>query len=287
MKDTAKKSKLSPTANAAHELVVNFGTSNRDAFPTARQMTWGALSSQLSVPDTTRGTLPLAKYLALDKKVPEQKRTRDAEKDGAYFIMGSFSKPGTRKAVDITFMTGFVGDIDSGTVSKEDLLAKLKGLEYVVYSSYSHGPDVPKWRFILPYPRPATVAVHAQAYAYLQQMFDGQLDLRCKTPAQLWYSPACPPDAGAYFEFFTGTGDLFDPASVPVVAAASPTMSNALTVMPIKPLKSLSAYQLERLSSALDAASADDRVRGHGRLAMRCQPTWPHRVPTAASTPFC
>ena len=220
MKDTVKNPKLSPTANAAHELVVNFGTSNRDACPTEHKITWGALTGQLSVPDTTRGTLPLAEYLDLDKMVPEQKRTRAAEKDGAYFIMGSFSKPGTRKAVDITFMTGFVGDIDSGTVSKEDLLAKLKGLEYVVYSSYSHGPDVPKWRFVLPYPTPASVADHKRAYAYLQLMFDGQLDPRCETPAQLWYSSACPPDAGPYFEFFTGTGDLFDPTSVPVVVAA-------------------------------------------------------------------
>ena len=259
MKDTVKNPKPSPTANGAQQLVVNFGTRNRDAFPIEQKMTWAALTSQLSVPDTTRGTLPLAEYLALDKEIPKEKRIRNAEKDGAYFIMGSFSKPGTRDAADIAFMTGFVGDIDSGTVSKEDLLVKLKGLEYIVYSSYSHGPIVPKWRFILPYPTPVSVADHKRTYAHWQQVFDGQLDTRCNTPAQLWYTPACPPDAGPYFEFITGVGDLFDPASVPVVVAAPTTMSSALTVMPIKPLKSLSSYQLERLNSALGATPADDR----------------------------
>ncbi|GEM_PF-1557119 len=218
MKDTVKN--LKPTANAAHELVVNFGTSNRDACPTEHKITWGALTGQLSVPDTTRGTLPLAEYLALDKKIPEQKRIRDAEKDGPYFIMGSFSQPGTRRGKDIALMNGFVGDIDSGKISKEELQAKLNGLEYLAYSSYSHSPTTPMWRFILLYATPVSVAVHEQAYAFLQQMFDGQLDHRCKTPAQLWYTPGCPPDAGPYFEFFTGTGDLFDPTSVPVVVAA-------------------------------------------------------------------
>jgi len=52
-------------------------------------------------------------------------------------------------------------------------------------------------------------------YAHFQALFDEQLDKRCGTTAQPWYTPACPPDAAEHYEFFVGKGDLFDAAAIP------------------------------------------------------------------------
>lgn len=248
-----------PGANAAYELILNLGRGVTDTCPVPATLTWCELVTQFSVPDTQRGKLPLAQYQALDKKDKAQKKTRDAEKDGSYFIMGAFSKPGTRDGDDITFMSGFTGDIDSGKISKACIQAKLTGYQYLVYSSYSHRPDVPMWRFILPYCRAVTAAEHEKVYAFLQKEIDDQLDKRCKTTAQLWYTPACPPDAGPYFEFFTGEGDLLNPDLLPDVVPAPSRKGTALAVLSHAPLKSLPVHQLDRIKSALASTPANDR----------------------------
>jgi hypothetical protein len=238
---------------------VNFGSSNRDTCPIARKLTWKQLVKQLRVPDLKRGTLPLAQYLKLDKAIPEQKRIRDAEKNGPYFIMAEFSRSGTRLAADVSRVTCFTGDIDTGGIDKASIQVALDGYQYLAYSSFSHSTEVPMWRFIVPYSRPATVAEHEAAYALFQKTFENQLDKRCKTTAQLWYTPACPPDAGPYFDFFTGDGDLLDPASIPEVTVTTSIKSTALVVIPNAPLKSLSVHQVGRLVEALGAIPADDR----------------------------
>ena len=261
MTTTVKKPRIKRTIPTLpqHRVTINFGRTNRDNAPTKAVLNLQALASQFSVPDLTRGKLTLSAYLALDKKIPEQKRKRDAEKDGQFFIMGTFSKPGTRLAADLATMSGFTGDIDTGQVSRPDLEAKLQGLTFIAYSSFSHSHQSPKWRFILPYATPITPAEHAKVYAFMQEKFDNQLDVHCKNPAQLWYTPACPPDAGAFFEFFTGNGDFFDPPTLPEVASTQPQAKLALITQPHQPLKSLSVHQLDRLNGALAVIPADDR----------------------------
>jgi len=253
------KPRLTKTARAALSLTINFGRNNTDTAPTPKTLSWDDLVKQFSVPDTKRGKLPLAQYLALDKVDKAQKEIRNHEKNGPYFIAGTFSKAGTRSASDIAFMCGFTGDIDTGKVSRATLEATFAGTKFLAYSSYSHSPDLPKWRFFIPYSRPVTKAEHEKVYAFLQKTFDNQLDTRCKTTAQLWYTPACPPDAAQYYEFFTGDGELLDPDTVPVVIETKQSKNTPPAVVRQAPIKSLSGYEFSRLNSALDAIDADDR----------------------------
>jgi len=253
------KPSLTNTAKAALILTINFGSNNTDRAPTAKTLAWPDLVKQFSVPDTNRGTLSIAEYLKLDKTIPAEKLIRDREKNGPYFIMGAFSKPGTREASDMLFMCGFTGDIDTGRVSKEVIQANMAGFQYLAYSSYSHSHDVPMWRFVVPYSRPVTKAEHEKVYAYLHRAFDNQLDPRCKTTAQLWYTPACPPDAAQYFEFFAGEGDLLDPDTIPELPAQKLSKSTALAVIPHARIQSLPSHQLNRVTNALDSIPADDR----------------------------
>jgi hypothetical protein len=128
--------------------------------------------------------------------------------------------------------------------------------------------EKPKWRFILPYRDAATVATHEKVFAYLQQALGGNLDPRCKTSAQLWYTPACPPDAAHQYEIFTGTGELFDPTVVrQLVGKLPPPKGPSIAKQPdaahasadAAPRVNLSASEERRVESALPAISSDDR----------------------------
>lgn len=249
-----------PKAIRQHVLALSFGHNRRDNHPAQGELTIDTLVQEWSSPDTARGKLPRAEYLALDKKIPDQKTRRDAEKDGQYFIPATFGVGGSRRAADVVSLCGFVGDLDEGTLSRADIEAKLAGTFYIAYSSYSHSTGVPKWRFFIPYRSPIEPSEHNKVYIHFQALFDNQLDPRCGTTAQLWYTPACPPDASADFEIFVGEGGLFDPAALPEPAAKSPESAVA------KPLKTefqrsrnITANEHARVQRALAAIPSDDR----------------------------
>lgn len=97
MTATSKKPAATGTSQTLpqHSVTVSFGRTNKDNAPAKLTLTLDQMAAQFSVPDLTRGKLPLADYLALDKKIPAQKLLRDAEKDGRYFIMAAFKNDGT------------------------------------------------------------------------------------------------------------------------------------------------------------------------------------------------
>lgn len=268
MASTSKPSlaKITIAATSEHEVLVNFGNSCQDNRPVPKIITIADLVQKFSIPETNRGKLLLADYLDLDKKIPAQKLLRDAEKNGSYFIMTSFKNDGKRNGVNIDYVTAFVGDIDTGTISKADLQAILQGYVYIAYSSYSHSSGMPKWRFILFYEDCVTVATHLKVFNHLQNRFNGQLDNKCQSAAQLWYTPACPPDAGGIFEFFTGDGEFFDPDTLPQLTPASPPKLDLVTSSPgtapmaaAEPPKAVPVTEEQRLSEALPFINADER----------------------------
>jgi putative DNA primase/helicase len=179
-----------------------------------------------------------------------------------YFIPVQFSREGTRKANDVISISCFVIDIDTGDISNEQIKEKLSGLKYLAYSSYSHTPKKPRWRVIIPYSEAIVPCEHKNIYYHFQKLFGGNLDDRCSTLNQLWFTPACPSDAVGQYEFFVGEGDFLDAHSivppapievVPVVLEISAPVPPALTIV-----KASSAYDSDRLNSALDAIPSDD-----------------------------
>ena len=172
-----------PEAIRQHIVALSFGNNCRDTHPKQRELTIAAFVQELATPDTTRGTLPIEQYLALNKKVPAQKKIRDAEKDGHYFSTATFRDGGIRQATDVVSLSGFAGDLDNETLSKADIEARLEGTFFIAYSSYSHSVGGPKWRFFVPYQAPITPSEHAKVYAHFQARFDNQLDTHCGTTA--------------------------------------------------------------------------------------------------------
>ena len=261
---TARKSCTKTKARSTneisdHKLTVCFGRNCYDKNPRPVTLTMTELGVRFCKPNTNRGKLPLANYLALDKKVKDQAEIRRTEKDGEYFIATTFTHPGTRDADDVLFTGAFVGDIDTGNVSFAELKARLAGYQYIVYSSYSHQASSPRWRFIVPYASPCTRAQHEKVYAFFQKQFGGQLDSRCKTTNQIWYTPACPYDAVDLFEFFIGQGSLLDVDSVPEVAAAPPHKKPTSKALSVPRAANLGIAELARLRDALSSLPSDDR----------------------------
>ena len=190
-----------------------------DNNPQEDSLTVGELIDRFSKPDLLRGKLGLglADYLALDKTIPEEKECRDAEKNGEGFIPASFKRSRTKRADDVATIYAFVLDLDGG-VTLEEFQQKLSGYAYLAHTSYSHSEHEERWRVIVFYEIPCTPDQHAAVFAHFNAMFDGRIDSSSKKLSQLWYTPACPPDAVHLFQSFFNDAMLFNPYSVGTVS---------------------------------------------------------------------
>jgi hypothetical protein len=236
-------------------LSISYGRCASDALPTLRQVTLADLVDEFSVPETSRGRLSFAEYHALDKSDPAQKAIRDREKDGGYFVPCRFSGDGRRCNNNIEVLCGIALDFDSGRTTEATIRQSLSGLTYIAYTSYSHRTELEKWRVFIPYEEGVDPALHRTAYQHLQQMFDGDIDARCETPSQLWYTPACPADAVSQFRAFHSLGELFDPRVL-----RDSVRPNTATPGPAVEPNGRSLPELHaRLRAALWHVSADER----------------------------
>lgn len=241
-----------------HSFTVSVGQHVRDTRPARYETSLRQLFDQFQIPDTSRGKLDSASYQALRKEVPEEKRLRDQEKDGAYIMGAVFAKPGTRVTGDIEAMTCFIGDIDSGKTSEATLCAKLKGTAFLGYTSYSHTPKVPKLRVVIPYKAPIGPDQHAAVFDHFNTIFGGELDAACHRPAQVYFTPACPHDAAGDYRVFLQDGELFDAAAVKAKAPSPPQQSDE-AIFSTDATRARNTIELDRVQSALAHISADER----------------------------
>lgn len=253
----------------ALDITISLGCSYSDSAPVAQTLSFAALIKRFALPDTKRGKLPFAEYQALDKNIREQKKIAGNEKNGEYFIPATFKKPRVRTADQIDRIFGFVLDFDSGKTTQKVIEEKLCGLSYVGYTSYSHTPDAPRFRVFIPYCKPITLNQHVAVFEHFYAMFGGDIDLHSKNAAQIWYTPACPPDAGNMFVSFSGAGNYFDAMAVApklrAVATSTPTakaapalvLGSAVKVVGAAP-KSGPMSQSDIIRSALNTLNADD-----------------------------
>ena len=235
-----------------HQLTFSFGRHAKDNHPVARTLTFRELVDEFSTPDTTRGRLSAAEYHALGAGGADQKAQRAREKDGPYFMPCELVNDGRRCSENIETLCGIALDFDSGATAARYIRERLKGRAYVAYTTYSHRPDHPKLRVFVPYARPVHVGLQGSVLRHFQQLFEGQVDPHCGSPAQFAYTPSCPLDAIDSFESFHEFGDLFDPEQLPTGSIRTPHNvpdTNA----------GGQAGAATRLGAALAVLSSDDR----------------------------
>lgn len=238
-----------------HEFTIAVGRRVSDVYPRSELVTIQQLAERWRVPDSRRGKLSSAEYHALDKMVPDEKARRGREKDGEYFVAAEFGDDGRRLGENIRSLTAFVLDFDSGKTTRETIEDRLAGLAYSAYTSYSHLPDAPRWRVVVPYTHPITPDQHRRVYEHFQHLFDGDLDPSCAKPAQIYFTPACPHDAMDQYEMLYREGDLFDPNELPVPDADPVDLDEAGEPGPTES----AGDELARLKDALTFLDPDPR----------------------------
>lgn len=183
------------------------------------EIAWGDMCTSFSKVGR-KGKMTLSEYqVALDAE-------RKQDKDGSAWIPCSAIDPaGKRVQANMQEAFCLVLDIDSG-MQLEDVKSRIQGWEAFVHSSFSHSPEKPKWRVILPLAEPIPAKDLGKVFDVFQERFDGRLDATCgHDSAHLYYTPACPADAEHLFQHEHLEGTFLDGKAI--LASVSATQKSS------------------------------------------------------------
>lgn len=97
-------------------------------------------------------------------------------------------EPCRRTAANVTQISAACLDYDGGETLGE-VAATWNSAFGLIYTTRRHTPQNPKFRVILPWLRPISVAQHEKLWLKLQSHTGGKLDSHSKDPARIWYEP--------------------------------------------------------------------------------------------------
>jgi hypothetical protein len=175
-----------------------------------------------------RGTLTLNEYLSADA---EAKRT--AKESAGWVPCSLKDQYGRRVQANMDMAHLLVLDIDNG-LPLERIHEVLAQYEYAVHSSYSHTPEKPKWRVVLPLAE-AIPAIYLPAlFDRINELFGGKLDVSCGHDcARMYFLPGCPPDAEHLFVFEHHPGEWLNAASMLVDGPKTAEPVGATAIEPV------------------------------------------------------
>lgn len=98
-------------------------------------------------------------------------------------------KGSLRHDANVLEVTGIEGDHDAGTMSPLEAIERLElyGLRALVYTSWSHRPESPRWRVLAPLSRPVKPADRLPLVEALNGLLDGALARESATLSQSFY----------------------------------------------------------------------------------------------------
>jgi hypothetical protein len=206
-------------------LTVAFGSSAfSSAIADQQQLTLHQLTGALHA-GWHWGKLPLAEHLRLKGGAKQDQDRAAADKDTRWFSLAKFRVP-VRNDANVESVSGFVGDFDKGTWSIDAVSTVLDGTAHLAYTTYSNSAALTKFRLVVPYTRPVSVADHDRLWRHFNHLFEGALDAATSDESRLFYFPSSCPDTGApVARFELRDGAVFDPA--PVLASLPPAPPEA------------------------------------------------------------
>ncbi|MDD2736278.1 MAG: phage/plasmid primase, P4 family [Desulfuromonadaceae bacterium] len=201
-------------------------SSSSDNKPLKVKTSWPEFVESILTP-VIRGKLSHSEYLNAEKGI------KDKQKDGSAIIAGTYSKPETRLQTDLVELSLITLDIDESNLTFDQLCKRLQGFEAVVFTSYSHSLNHPKFRAYILLQRPITGEIKRDLGRIIDFFDDriGNIDPVCRKPGQLFYTPACPPDGEEFFQSRHLSGTALDPADFP----APPTQAKPERATGTKP----------------------------------------------------
>lgn len=164
----------------------------RDTIPDRRQADW----------------TKLAKRLTTHKERPG--------KDGPLWSPTVYRDGCTRSNEGVAALTAAVGDYDAGP-AYELIKGRLSRYEYVAHSTYSHRPNDPHYRVVLPFAQPVPSSLWDDVKARIDEhIFGRQTDQSTKDPCRVYFLPSCPARGARFAEHHRG--ELLDPLLLPSVS---------------------------------------------------------------------
>jgi hypothetical protein len=111
----------------------------------------------------------------------------------------------TRGNQNVKHVTCLVVDMDGESFD----YAKLDGLEYVAYTTWSHEPGDEHWHLVLPLARPVPGHLWGEVWSQLHERINVVGDPQTKDPARMFYMPQYRP--GVSPQFRSQRGRFLDP----------------------------------------------------------------------------
>ena len=185
---------LLPTL-ADHTVAFSVFKSEKDNNAQARKLTWSEFAKQI------------------------KKHTARKTKEGT----GAFSPVTYRARANrgndgVETITMAVFDVDGG-VTPDAIKSLLGGFAYVLHSTWSHAPDKPSYRVIVPFTTPVLKQDWQQVWPRLNLFLGGINDPATKDPARIYYLPSHPEGRDDFF-VEVGEGKPLDVAGLPELPTA-------------------------------------------------------------------
>lgn len=186
-------------------------------------------------------------------------------------------RPGAsrRASSEVEALTALVLDVDASasaeaqaaTLDRLDALARA-GVGYHIHTTFSHSPEAPAWRAIIPLSRPVSVADWPRFWRAATASIAPAADPHCSDPCRAYYVPSHPPDMASHAVSYMVPGGPLDPDAY-LTPAGAPTAP-----MPREPIE---RERLERLALKWQKSKVESRSHlGHALArALRGEPYAP------------
>lgn len=148
-------------------------------------------------------------------------------KDGPAFGGASYPDGATRGNANVSEIALAILDFDNGTPldAIEAHAAQLNrgaGAAAFIYSTWSHTPEAPKFRVVLPLSAPVAARDWPDVWQRLALAFDGAPDRAAKDAARLHFLPACPQSRAGDAVAVELDGAPLDVATLPQLPQPAP-----------------------------------------------------------------
>lgn len=156
------------------------------------------------------GKLPHAEAQRLKIGTKDEKARLARDKDTWWWLPDSFTEP-VRNAPNAVASSMVVLDFDGGVLTAAEISARLGSVTHAYQTTYSHSPDAPKLRVMIPLSREVNKEEHRSLFAFFMSLYPepGAVDPSAGDWGRLWFFPSCTADMVEHREFRVIEGDGF------------------------------------------------------------------------------
>lgn len=108
---------------------------------------------------------------------------------------------------NVIAINAFVADLDGETLN--DTLDKLKGYEFITYTTHSHSEDDQHWHIVIPFSEPVPSHEWYSVWKQMHEFLGITGDPQTSDPARIFFAPQHAPNS--VHHTIRGTGEIMNP----------------------------------------------------------------------------